>query len=296
MTSLRTLLSICEQADVIGIGEHHHGDLLSWKWRIAITKHLINKGYNVIVLLEQLQINVDGLSQSQRPHFIFQTIDHQHGKAKIFYPHMLPSAVGKEHMKITKEFAKMNIEMYGTDIALLRYDGLINFVKDEFMKQKLLQHKAAWNKHPKVHRMSDGMLRNTFNAKIIKSIMCEKKTYNPNTKILYFAHNEHVAVNCESHRTDPKYMTEGQILKGMFTNKYVAIGTYAPNMSSLWSFPDMYTEHTNRKVKQQVINDLQGKKYKIYDNNVVSLELDDYNNTDFDSLIVQSSIKSPTPF
>lgn len=294
MSCVATLLKECEKADIVGIGEHHHGELLSWKWRHLIAKHLKSKGYNVVVLLEQIQIYVDGLSKTPKPKFFFETINYNHCKAKKFYPHLMANAVSKEHLKITKEFAKLNIDMYGVDVAILRHEGLVNLIKDDYIKSIMLKQIQHWQTYSKRRRMQDGLLRNSFNANILLDVMNDKKRIDATTKILYFAHNEHVALDCEAHRNDPKYVTEGSILRSKLDKKYMSVGTFAPNMSSLWTFPDIYIDEANRKTQKQIVDDLKGKTYKIYKPDTCRISLDDYNNTDFDNLIVEPSVKTPT--
>lgn len=218
---LQAIIRQASNADVVGIGEHNHGELTSWKFRYAIIKGLIDLGKHVVVLCENLETYVQNITVSP------SKLTRKNG---YFEPNlMIYSDRSEEHMVITREFVKLKgAEFHGIDIQILKFPALWRLVKSRPLRRILSVHKDTWLRG----NMVDGKLRNNLNAEIIMDFLAMSRAKDPNSVVVYLAHNEHVALSCRESRVDPLYRVEGSLL-AKSPIKYLAVGTYSPFQYSM---------------------------------------------------------------
>jgi len=77
-------------------------------------------------------------------------------------------------------------------------------------------------------------VRNECNSFIINDLILEENSKNNKNIYLYFAHNEHIALDCNSTRKNENYKTEGFFLSKILKIKYLSIATFSQNQYSLW--------------------------------------------------------------
>jgi hypothetical protein len=85
-------------------------------------------------------------------------------------------------------------------------------------------------------------VRNALNAETIERMA---KEFPAGTIVLYFAHDEHVALSCEGMRRD-EYATEGSLLRMSMGLRYRSSGTYAPSLWSHWGYKVLGYKKTPR--------------------------------------------------
>jgi len=87
---------------------------------------------------------------------------------------------------------------------------------------------AVWDGANREQKRS-GALRNELNSRTIAHFTDEARKKQKPTKVLYFAHNEHVAKSCTTSRITEWYGTEGMYLGEMDPHvRYLAIATFSP--------------------------------------------------------------------
>lgn len=217
----RVLAGLVGETVVIGIGEHTHGELVSWRWRLAIMRELRSRGHTLAVLCEHLDFFVKGLTEGEP-----LTVDPEYG---TFTPFLIADAnISREHMAITEEVRKLSSDIYGIDVQALDFPELPSRPR---VARQLARHKKRWG--AATNTDARGSVRNALNAETIERMA---KEFPAGTIVLYFAHDEHVALSCEGMREDLKYeyVTEGSLLRKSMGNRYRSIGTYAPSLWSHW--------------------------------------------------------------
>jgi hypothetical protein len=209
--------------DVVGIGEHCHGDLVSWHWRIDAVRALAEAGRRVAVLCETFDFFV---APARQAGFRFAR------KGAQFVPFLMPfSDVRKEHMRACREVAK-HATCFGVDVQQLDF----GFSSSAGMSAPILggvlaRHAAAWHAASDSARRS-GALRNALNGRIVAEMATALKAQGY-TAVLYFAHNEHVARSCVHARERPAYRTDGHHIERRVT--YRAVATLAPRTWHTWN-------------------------------------------------------------
>jgi hypothetical protein len=202
-------------AHVFGVGEHCHGDLLSWLVRLDVARALVENGRRLVVLTENLDFYVAGLRRKS-PRFI------THGDAGEFHPFLVHlSNRTREHLDAARELSKLaEGRVYGIDVQALDHPGVKG---GQYVRSKM---KGLTG--PK----GDGTLRNQQNAEMILRIVRD----HPSHVVLYLAHNEHVALGCKGTERNGTYRTEGDLLRrALGKSGYVSIATYARNHGSFWN-------------------------------------------------------------
>jgi erythromycin esterase-like protein len=204
---------------VIGIGEHAHGELVSWRWRLAIMRELRSRGHTLAVLCENLDAYVKGLNEGDP-----LRIDPKWG---TFHPNLIAdSDRSREHMAITEEVRELSSDIYGIDVQALDFPQLPSRPR---VALQLARHKKRWG--AATNTEARGSVRNALNAETIERMAKEFPT---GTIVLYFAHDEHVALSCDAMRENQKYATDGSLLRKSMGLRYRSIGTYAPSLWSHW--------------------------------------------------------------
>lgn len=234
---------------VIGVGEHTHGDLISWRWRLALLRELIDAGYDVEVLCEGIDwFTTNTASPPIRLEDIGGNPDLFTFCDGDFYPHMMAgSNTKKEHFDITRTFSRLpknRCKFYGIDVQQLNFPAL-HALAGRKVKEALHDSGAEreWNTASSRTR-NNGALRNRLNAKMIlhfSSLAAEReKTMKNNTrptKIVYFAHNEHIAVDCVQSRENSAYKTDGNWIREIGPDDkrhYLSLATFSEHTWNTW--------------------------------------------------------------
>jgi hypothetical protein len=224
--------------EVVGLGEHAHGELLSWKRRLALVKSWVREGAKVLVLCENLDYYVQGLrDEGARLRFEFEDVRVNGVEHTVFTPNLMAYADRThEHLEMTRAFASLGgggVTFYGVDVQLLDHPHLVSRTRTSALKDAVMLHRPAWERCSHTDRR--GAERNRLNAETILRMA----RMHPLHKVIYFAHNEHVAFGCAQTRRDPTYVTEGAILKRRLGPLYTAVATFAPvTWSVLWRAPE----------------------------------------------------------
>lgn len=242
----RRAAALCRGARVIGIGEHAHGDEVSWAWRLAVMRALARAGHRrLVVLCENVDCLVAGLRrgrQGRRPTAV--AFDRNDGDPPSAYPpftpHLVPgSCRSAVHLAAAREVARLaRGRVFGVDVAYLRHAGLDRppcadrraYVSRVHAALDVRRRCAAAGPAAAV----GGALRNALNAETILAIARDQPA---GSTVLYFAHNEHVALACAAARADPTgaYVTEGALLRAALPRGgYRALATYSPCMWAFW--------------------------------------------------------------
>lgn len=264
--------------DLIGIGEHVHGEMTSWKFRYKIIKYLTKYTDKVYILCEQLDFFVNNFNKKNIK-FTF-TKDG-------FYPFITHNGnMTKEHLYYTKKIYNLpKIKFYGIDIQIVKFPELYKNI-DKDLKNIIEKYKKIYLDNP------SGGNRNECNANIINDLIKFINTNNKKNKFIYIAHNEHIALNCNTSRKEGIYKTEGFYLKNILNLKYLSIATYALNLYSIW--------HCNEimNCKIEIIKNKSKKWNYLFSSNKNSpiiikndfplkLNMSVYNNKDFDYVICE---------
>ena len=231
---------------VIGIGEHAHGDSVSWRWRLAIAAELVRQGRRLILLCENADCYVSGL-RKRRPAFARDETPPPLLPFHPFLPFLMPMANrSQEHLEAARELARLaEGRVYGVEVQAVDYPALLRcggrYVRSLFARVDAAARWAADANN------SNGRLRNILNAEVVAQVHRD----HPGHTVLYLAHNEHVALSCETSREDPGFRTDGSVLRRLLgRRRYLSIATYSPRMWSFWNVrrhlrsPKLITDET----------------------------------------------------
>lgn len=261
-----------EGVDIVGIGEHVHGELLSWKHRLELVRRWLSNGHRVLVLCETLDFYVQGM-RAREP-FIFHE-DELNGVRRLgFTPCLMPFACyTREHLEIMRSFAALPqdaVTFFGIDVQLLDHPLLLASTEHSELRSILTRrHRLPWAADAESERR--GETRNRLNADTILLLA----RMHPKHKVVYFAQNEHVAFDCDAtRRTQGQYVTEGAILKRRLGNRYVSIATFATVMwNAAWNVTRRGAIQTRKTFSK----------------------MDNYRPSDFDHVIAEKSSPRMTP-
>jgi len=269
---MNNLLNKCKNYDLIGIGELTHGELTSWKYRYKIVKYLTKYYDNVIIFCETLDPYISDLNIKDTKFTIYNGNKNLNEPSE-FYPSMMhQSNKSVQHLKITKKFNKLGakVKFYGIDIQIAKYPELyemLNTKHNTKLKKLIDKYKDQYLKDP-----ISGKARNKYNAFIINDLILDENKNKKNKNIyLYFAHNQHISIDCNQTRKDENYKTEGFYLNNNNKIKYLSIATFSQYQYSLWEYDQIH------KIKEYITK---SKKWdKIFEeNNNNSIILDSDNN------------------
>ena len=224
---MNKILEECKKYDLIGVGELTHGELTSWKYRYKIVKYLTKYFNKVIIFCETLNPYLHNLNKKNTK-FNFYNYQNMYNE---FYPSMMFNAnKTTQHLQITKKFNKLvpKVKFYGIDIQIVKYLDMYNML-DSKLKKIIDKYKKIY-----LDDSISGITRNKCNSSIINDLILDDKKKNKNNIYLYFAHNEHIAFNCNSTRKNNKYKTEGFYLNENPKIKYLSIATFSQFQYSLW--------------------------------------------------------------
>jgi hypothetical protein len=136
-----------------------------------------------------------------------------------------------------------------------------------------------------------GITRNKCNSSIINDLILDNRKKNKNNIYIYFAHNEHIGLNCNSTRKNDKYKTEGFYLNENPKIKYLSIATFSPVQYSLWecSFPICKIKKyiTKSKKWDKIFREHNNKTVIINKNQKLPM-LNDYYTSDFNFTIADN--------
>ena len=216
MRSIASAVLSRPSSTIIGIGEHCHGDLLSWTVRLEVARALVRRaGKKLVVLTENIDFFVAELRR-KAPRF-------RRGDEGEFYPFLVHLSNRLPlHMDAALELSRLaEGRIYGVDVQALHHPDLPG---GRYVRSKLRGMTAPHG---------DGALRNRQNAEMILRIARDFTQRDPETVVMYLAHNEHVALGCSAcNRT---YTTEGALLRRAHGDGYMSIATYARNIGSFWN-------------------------------------------------------------
>lgn len=236
-------------ARVIGVGEHAHGDTVSWHWREAILNFLSSRGFEVIVACEQADaflenfrgqrledLNGDESSWSwwpPPPASEEQSKDTNREEDRaLFYPHLLPfSCYHPLQLEFARRMSRIasassSVSFVGIDVQQLSFPALRTRMSGLLRRHGITRETArAWTgAHDTTRRR--GALRNRLNAHILVRLAettRQKKTGaregdDNNIKVLYFAQNEHVATRTPSRSASPSSSSSSYVVEGQLTS------------------------------------------------------------------------------
>ena len=288
--------NVLDGADVIGVGEDAHGDTVSWPWRMAIVGRLLDEGFNLDILCENMDVYVDTRRHGITPNYL--------RGGKRFYPNMLPrSDTTRWHLDMTRAFMALprsRVRFFGTDVQQLSFDfarlAMRAPVRRAFEERDI--HRR-WLRSSSRSR-SGGALRNRLNAEVIARFAESAKVRPHKTKILYFAHNEHVSTGCVQSRKDPTYVTEGAWMRRLFPHlRYVAIATTSFRLWNVW---DSDKPRLRKGIKYTQEDGASGHRDVIIvsdcgdtaaSNTRLIVDMENYTSRDFDCTIVQKDSERP---
>lgn len=230
-----------ERCAVVGVGEHAHGDLVSWRWREAIMRELRRRGVPFVVLCENLDFYVRGARRQGGRRLEFRR--HESGGLTSFTPHLVAgSDLTREHMRVTRRVARLaGGHVYGIDAQAAGFPHLAAAPSPgDYVSRIAGASFRLWQAAPEAQRR-DGALRNRLNADTILAALRSApprpglaRPGAPRPKLLYFAHNEHVATGCRAARENRAYQTEGALLRAALGDAYLSVATWAPRLWALW--------------------------------------------------------------
>jgi hypothetical protein len=200
-----------------------------------------------------------------------------------------------EHLDITKKFNKLvpKVKFYGIDIQIAQHPELYEMLNLK-LKKIIDKYKDEY-----LQDTISGKARNKCNSLIINDLILEenknKKNKNDKNIYLYFAHNQHISIDCKQTRKNEKYKTEGFYLNNNNKIKYLSIATFSQYQYSLWEYDQ------KRKIKEYITK---SKKWnKIFEeNNTIILDnnnkyklpmLNDYYPSDFHYTICEKYSDKP---
>lgn len=263
---LERVVRAVERADVAGIGEHTHGDLLSWKWRLAICEELVRRGHALLILCENLDFFV---ADFRCKPVAFDIV------GRMFVPHAIPfSDCSHEHLAFARRLAALpGAELHGIDVQALDHPGLVASCQPRPVAAALRRRARAWRRAG--GEASRGAARNRLNAATILEMATMQRMQK---KVLYFAHNEHVALSCAATRRDSAYRTEGAILRQALGARYSSVATFAPETWTTWTTrrPHLVSERRAPKGRGALLgaecSSPMGENYRVSDFDVAIIE------------------------
>ena len=281
---MNIILEECKKYDLIGVGELTHGELTSWKYRYKIVKYLIKHFNKVIIFCETLNPYIHNLN-NKNTKFNFYNCENIYNE---FYPSMMYNANKTiQHLQITKKFNKLvpKVKFYGIDIQIVKYNDMYNKL-DSKLKKIIDKYKKIY-----LEDSISGITRNKCNSSIINDLILDDRKKNKKNIYLYFAHNEHIAFNCNSTRKNNKYKTEGFYLNENPKIKYLSIATFSPVQYSLWecSFQKCKIKKyiTKSKKWDKVFREHKDKTVIVNQNHKLPM-LNDYYTSDFNFTIADN--------
>ena len=281
---MNKILEECKKYDLIGVGELTHGELTSWKYRYQIVKYLTKYFNKVIIFCETLDPYISNLN-NKNTKFNFYNNQNMYNE---FYPSMMFNANKTvQHLQITKKFNKLvpKVKFYGIDIQIVEYLDMYNIL-DPKLKKIIDKYKKIY-----LDDSIRGITRNKCNSSIINDLILDDRKKNKKNIYLYFAHNEHIAFNCNSTRKNNKYKTEGFYLNENPKIKYLSIATFSPVQYSLWecSFQKCKIKKyiTKSKKWDKVFREHKDKTVIVNQNHKLPM-LNDYYTSDFNFTIADN--------
>lgn len=281
---MNIILEECKKYDLIGIGELTHGELTSWKYRYKIVKYLTKYFNKVIIFCETLNPYIHNLNKKNTI-FNFYNCENKYNE---FYPSIMFNAnKTTQHLQITKKFNKLvpKVKFYGIDIQIVKYNDMYNKL-DSKLKKIIDKYKKIY-----LEDSISGITRNKCNSSIINDLILDDRKKNKKNIYLYFAHNEHIGLNCNSTRKNNKYKTEGFYLNKNPKIKYLSIATFSPVQYSLWecSFQKCKIKKyiTKSKKWDKVFREHKDKTVIVNQNHKLPM-LNDYYTSDFNFTIADN--------
>jgi hypothetical protein len=118
-----------------------------------------------------------------------------------------------------------------------------------------------------------GKARNKCNSLIINDLILEEnKNKNDKNIYLYFAHNQHISIDCKQTRKNQKYKTEGCYINNNNKIKYLSIATFSQyNYTLSWNF------NKKCKIKEYITKSKKWDKIFEENNNNTIILNSDYN-------------------
>lgn len=293
---LAHVIDLASRADVVGIGEHAHGELTSWKFRLSIVKGLRDLGKRVVVLSEHTESSVQNMNLPGRG------VPYRRGAHRFQPSIMFDADKSVEHLEITRAFKAMSgVEYYGIDVQVLGFLWMWKRVREGPVRNILKRYLKIWRSHKRRNtpESRSGALRNTLNARVIRAfVRTFRRTPEGKTAVfVYFAHNEHIALSCHNTREDTTYVTEGPFLAAP-PLRFLSIATYAPVQWSLWGSalgvePTLKTDG-NRAAVAAVTTKLH-RRFAVRPRRASPvLDLMHYNSDDFDFVLCELRGARPT--
>jgi hypothetical protein len=284
---MNKILEECKKYDLIGVGELTHGELTSWKYRYKIVKYLTKYFNKVIIFCETLDPYISNLNNKNNEFNFYNYPDSKNSYSE-FYPFMMFNAnKTTQHLQITKKFNKLvpKVKFYGIDIQIVKYLDMYNIL-DPKLKKIIDKYKKIY-----LDDSISGIARNKCNSSIINDLILDNRKKNKNNIFIYFAHNEHIGLNCNSTRKNNKYKTEGFYLNENPKIKYLSIATFSPVQYSLWecSFPICKIKKyiTKSKKWDKIFREHNNKTVIINKNHKLPM-LNDYYTSDFNFTIADN--------
>jgi hypothetical protein len=214
-------------AQLVGVGEMAHGELMSWPIRIRLLRAALAHG-PVVVFMEHLHPYLAAMNVPGK----FEIED---GK---FYPFLMSDAnMSTEHLAIHKRLRKLSgggrVVFIGIDVQVSAFPVLWDALPGGDPATDAMV-RAVIKKHSGGFKIGDGTVRNIRNAAIILDLMHELRA--KASKFFYWAHNGHVGYGEPATRKPgTKFMLEGELLRrALPTDGYKAVLTYSPG--PVWTF------------------------------------------------------------
>jgi hypothetical protein len=211
-------------AELVGVGEAAHGELLSWGTRLDLLKSALSRtSENVVVFVENLHPFVSAMNV--RGNFL------RHDE-RTFYPFLCADAnCSRQHLRIHEELRALNsaVRFVGVDVQVTSFPDLWRQTQTGDAALDSAVRRA-------VERRGSGFVpgwgadRNRRNARIILDLMSAIRA----TTYFYWAHNAHVCLSCQESRATAGYETEGSLLRAALGARYRSVLTYAPRLWCAW--------------------------------------------------------------
>lgn len=297
------------KADVIGIGEHAHGDTVSWNWRLAVVEHLLSRGFDVDILLENLDFYVHQRKLGPKPATSCSVGLLEDGSAQ-FHPFLISGSDHTTwHKNMTEQFLALprsRVRMFGIDVQQLSFPFMRDAMRP-IVRRALSRVASEWE-NAREKEQTDGRLRNELNARTIAHFSVNARKRTRPTKVLYFAHNEHIAKGCKNcksknrSRADSGYKTEGMYLIEHHGVRYVSIATFSPKLWNTWQagpprmrktkLPEYFATRLKRNTVMCVAGGKKNKNERTHQESIIStdnIDMEYYTTDDFDFTLMQYS-------
>jgi hypothetical protein len=213
------------RAQLIGVGENAHGELVSWSTRLRLLRAALRRFPDdpIVVFVEQMHPYLAAMNTPGAFH-----VDHG------FHPHLMVDANRSiEHLAIHKKLRKLSaagrVVFVGVDVQIVRFPHLWSALPGGDRKVDAIIRKVATS-HGRGFVPGDGADRNRRQAAIIAEVMRELRT-GP-APCFFWAHNEHVAYGSANTRADKQYRVEGDLLRQVLA--YKSVLTYSPRLWHVW--------------------------------------------------------------